>query len=290
MNRHERELLDYEEEAEDRFDDYDYDDDMDDEFDTGFEGLEDDYDGYDDDYEEVEYLTEDDEDGYDDYSASSVGRIDPNDRTLTVIIKNTSGAAAEAVIFGANQNLPQSAGVTVDVAESSHQEVRNETFANPFKIVGMKMSVNDPLQFDNVLNITKRTATGLNSSSVFQPRNSTSPQNFSQQIIDASDFEMDVTPQHSISLLVNDGAVIVMTFTIKVRANMANLLKGKNVAEMSNVARTTGVPQIDMMQNKKPTALSIRKKPRRVRKVVRRKRPIVRGRRRSRPVLRRRRR
>ena len=222
------EILDYEDDAEDRYDDFNGDYDEDD-FDSGFEGNEDAY--YN---EEVEYV-DIEEGGYDNYKKTSIGKIDPNDRTLTVVVKNTSGADAQAVVFGANGEAAQPAGVTVTVEESSHKEVREESKANPFKIRGMKLSVSNPLQFDNVLKIVKRTAAGSNTERVYQPRNATSPQNFTQTLIDDNNFEMSVTGQDSLRVVVKDGVTLVFTFTIKARANMGNLLKGNNVAELSTV-------------------------------------------------------
>ncbi len=270
--RYEDELSDWEAEAEDRYDDYDnagyYEEDEDD-FDTGFEGVDDSYDG---EYEEVEYVSDhdEDEDMYDSYSATSIGRIDPNDRTLTVVVENRSGAEAEAVLFGGNEEAPQPAGITVDIEESSHKEVREESKSNPFKIAGMKYSVSNPLQFDNVLKISRRTATGSNTTRVYQPRNATSPQNFSQTLIDDHHFEADITGQDNIRFLIKDGVTAVFTFTVKARANMGNLLKGNNVAELSSTPRTTGLPQLDLLRKRKPTAFGMGKR-RVVKKVVRRK-------------------
>lgn len=273
MRDYDDELMDYEDDAEDRYDDYDYEDDYEDDFDSGFEGNEDSY--YDDDYEEeeVEYVTAEgdyEDDMYDSYKTTSIGKIDPNDRTLTVVAKNTSGADAEAIIFGGNEEAAQPAGVTVTVEESSHKEVREESKANPFKVAGMKMSVSDPLQFDNVLKVTRRTAAGSNTVRVYQPRNATSPQNFTQQLIDDHNFEMDVTGQDSLRFLIKDGVTVVFTFTVKARANMGNLLKGNNVAELSRTPRTTGLPQLDLLRKKKPSAFGIKPK-RKVKKIVRRR-------------------
>lgn len=271
------ELMRYQDDAEDRFDDYDggdmevYDgyDDEEDDFDAGFEGNEDAYDDYDDEFEE-EYVSE----SYDDYRSTSIGKIDPNDRTLTIVVQNTSAEAAEAVIFGGNEEAAQPAGVTVTVEESSHKEVREESKANPFKISGMKYSVSNPLQFDNVLKLTKRTAAGSNTIRVYQPRNATSPQNFTQQLIDDDNFELDVTGQDSLRVTINPDTKAVFTFTIKARANMGNLLKGNNVAELSRVPRTTGLPQIDLKRRRKRfSAFGIR--PHRRKKI--RRRPIRRG-------------
>ena len=247
---YDNQILAYEDDAEDRYDDYhgDY---YEDDFDSGFEGMDQEY-----------------EEAYDNYASSSIGRIDPNDRTLTFVVKNASGADVEAVLFGANEELPAPAGVTIECEESSHKEVREESKANPFLIDGMKMSVSDPLQFDNVLRIVNRTASGKNTSGVFQPRNATSPQNFSANLID-SDFSMEVTGQSSLRFSIKDGVTVVFTFTIKARANMGNLLKGRNVAEISTVPRTTGLPQIDLMHRKTKPVLGLRPK-RRKPKLVRR--------------------
>jgi len=277
------ELIHYQEDAEERYDDYHSFDDDDDEFLPEFEEA----DGiYDDDYEEeIEYITEPDytdDDMYDNYrrkTTSPFGKIDPNDRTLTFVIKNTTDNDAEAILFGANAAESQKNGVSVDVAESSHQIVRNESFSNPFQITGMKMSVSDPLQFDNVLKITKQTATGSVTERVFQPRTGTSPQNFSQQLIDLPSWEMTVGPQDALRFLVRAKAEVVFTFTIAARVNMRNLLKGKNVAEISRTPRPTGLPTWDMQTTKKSAVFGIRRGKPKMRKVIRRK-PLIQNKRR----------
>ncbi|MCB0375257.1 MAG: hypothetical protein KDD04_05000, partial [Sinomicrobium sp.] len=111
-------------------------------------------------------------------------------------------------------------------------------------------------------------------SSVYQPRNATSPQNFDPLLIDDHSFEMNVTGQDSLRFTIGAGVTVVFTFTIKARANMGNLLKGSNVAELSRAPRTTGLPQIDLLRAKKPTAFGLKPKPKskpKVRKIIRRK-------------------
>jgi len=233
----------YQEEAEESYDNYSPEED----FDSGFEGNEDAYyDGtYDDEYDGVDPE-------YDNYNATSIGRIDPNDRTYTVVVKNASNAEAEAIIFGANEAAEQPAGITVSVEESSHNEVREESKSFPFTIVGMKYSVSDAAQFDSILYLKKRTASGTRETRVYQPRNATSPANFTQLLIDDSNFEMEVTGQHSIRVNVKPNVTAVFTFTVKARANLGNLLKGNNVAEMSTTPRSTGIPHFDLM-NRRPS-------------------------------------
>ena len=135
----------------------------------------------------------------------------------------------------------------------------------------MKYSVSNALQFDNVLRIDRRTASGSKTTRVYQPRNATSPQNFNQTLIDDDNFEMDVTGQDSLNVVVQDGVTSVFTFTIKARANLGNLLKGTNVAELSRAPRTTGLPQLDLVRRRRPTAFGV--KPRRRRRVRRRAAP-----------------
>ncbi len=277
---YEDELTEYEHDAEDRYDDY-FEEDEDgyfeeDEFDQGFHGNEDAY--YGDDFEEeVEYVPgmgdfDYGDDYYDSYKKTSIGKIDPNDRTLTITVTNTSGADEEAIIFGGNQNAAQVAGVTVTVAESSHAEVREESKAHPFRIRGLKMRVSDALQFDNVVRVIKRTATGSDTTRVYQPRNATSPQNLNELLIDDSNFGMDVTGQTSMRFIIRDGVTVVFTLTIKARANMGNLLRGNNVAELSRAPRTTGLPQIDLLRKRKTAAFGLQpSRPKRiVKKIVRR--------------------
>lgn len=283
MNKYNEEIRRYEQDAEDRYDDYD-----DDNFDTGLEGM----DSYDEDsYEEVEYIgTEDsyDDDSYDSYDQASIGKINPNDRTLTITINNVSGADAEVIIFGGNENPAQPAGVTVDVQESSHNEVKEESKANPFKIQGMKMSVSDPLQFDNVWKILRKSAAGSFSSHPYQPRNATSPQNNDPKLIDDAAFEMDVTGQDSIRFVQKNGVKTTITVTIKARVDMGNVLAGNNVAEISTAPRPTGLPQIDMAKQKPAPVFGVRPQPKKmIRKIIRR--PIAGGRLKPKRLLRKRR-
>jgi len=277
MSKYNDEIRRYEKAAEESYDDYD------DNFDTGLEGREDGYedsyddnyedgyeDGYEDSYVEEQYVNDNYEEGYDNYAANSIGTIDPNDRTLTITIQNTGTTDAEAIIFGGNENAAQVAGITVTVQESSHNEVREESKANPFKILGMKMSVSDPLQFDNVWKILRRTSTGSSTSRPYQPRNATSPQNTNGLLIDDSAFGMDVTGQDSIRFVQKAGTKSTLTFTIKARVSMGNVLGGQNVAEISTIPRATGLPQIDLMQQRQPAVFGMKPKGKKVlRRIIR---------------------
>lgn len=247
----------YERDGEDRFDNYDgYDENQ--EIDEG--------DYY---YEEDAYeIIEEPDQSYDQYSGDRIGRLDPNDTTYTFVITNSSAEDKEVVLFGANEALPAPEGVTIEVAESSHNEVREESKANPFTIMGMKMSVSNQQQFDNVLFLYEKTSSGRVTTHVKQPRNYQSPQNFDQKLIHATDFTMHVTGKNSLRFKAKPGT-IVFTFSIQSRTNIGNVLKGRNVAEINTAPQTTGLPQVDMNRLKSSSKLHEMAKPapKRVRRV-----------------------
>lgn len=275
MKDYRDDILAYEDDAEDRYDHYhgDYPEDQDgeDRFDTGFDGNEDAYyeeefDGeYDEEYEYIDFGSD-----YDNYSANSIGQIDPNDRTLTIVVKNTGAADQDVILFGGNQELPQHADIQVSVEESSHKEVQEESKSNPFTITGLKLSVSDQLQLDQVLHISHRSSTGSHTSRVYQPRNAASPQNLNPTMVDDSSFSCLISGSDSIKFTQKAGATSVFTLTISARANMRNVLKGRNVAEMATAPRTTGLPQLDLMRQPQPKPFGLKPQAKVVRKVSRR--------------------
>lgn len=258
----EDELARYQRDGEEHFDNY-----------GGYEGGEE-FEGddlyYEDDEFEVVEEVEDDE--YDSYSSDQIGRLDPNDTTYTFVVVNSAAEEKEVVLFGANENLQPPDGVVIDVAESSHNEVREESKSNPFTIVGMKMSVTNLQQFDNVLFLFEKTSSGRVTTHVKQPRNYQSPQNLDKYLIHATDFTMHVTGKSSLRFKAKPGTT-VFTFSIQSRTNLGNVLQGKNVAEINTAPQATGLPQLDLNRLKTATKLSELARPiRKVRK-LRLKRP-----------------
>lgn len=231
MSHYQDELSDYEQSADEYFDNY-----------QGFEGV---------------------DPQYSNYAPAMIGRIDPLDRTYTIRVENSGQDPEEAIIFGGNENAEQPKNVTVTVQESSHNEVREESKSNPFKILGLKMRVSDPFQFDNVLRIVHRRSSGFYQEQKYQPRNASSPQNFDSKMIDDEHFEMDVTGHDSLRFTIMPSTMVSFTFTVKARTNMGNLLKGMNVAEMSTSPRTTGLPQLDLVRKQTPPVFGLPQGPRR---------------------------
>jgi hypothetical protein len=284
MTDYRDEIRAYENDAEERYDNYyeDYPEDFDeeDDSDSGFEGNEDSY--YDnDEYEEVY------DDDHDNYSAGSVGQIDSNDRTLTIVCTNGGTTDQRVDLFGGNRELAQHADVTVRVEESSHKEVQEDSKSSPFTITGLKLSVSNAQQLDQVIHVLHRSSTGKHSQSVYQPRNATSPQNLNPNMIDDSNFSMLVSGEDSLQFTLKAGVTVVFTLTISARANMRNVLKGRNVAEMATAPRTTGLPQLDLLRQKKPRPFGLKPRTRR-RRLARRAPPRGGMSRRPMPLMRRR--
>lgn len=180
-----------------------------------------------------------------DFCGTQDTMIEPYDRTLTFIITNTSGALADAILFGGYENAPQPAGVTVTVVESSHEEVRRETESNPYYFAGMKVRVTNEIQFGNPFKIRRKYATGSLSQGIYQPENYISPTNFNAKIIDDPSFKILIDGRTSIVIPIFDGITMTITFTTSSRANVANLVKGKNPKQVSPYIRPTGNPAID---------------------------------------------
>jgi len=218
----------YERDGEDRFDNF-----------GGYDHSEE----YEDDYEFIEVY----DDEYDGYQANQVGRLDPNDTTYTFIITNANAQDEDVVLFGANEAIQPPAGVTILVAESSHNEVRQESLANPFSIIGMKMKVSNTAQFSNVLMLYERTSSGRVTSHVKQPLTYQSPQNQVDTLIHAIDFHFEVTGKSSLRFKVKPGTV-TFTFNVSSRTNIGNVLQGKSVSEVNNAPQATGLPQFDMVR------------------------------------------
>jgi hypothetical protein len=226
----------FERDAEDRFDNFYEEDDYDQE--EEYEIIE-----VEDDYYPMEY-----EEEYDNYAGNGSGVLDPNDTTYTFVINNTTTDDHEVVLFGANEAIPAPSGVTIDVAESSHNEVREESKANPFTIMGMKMSVSNTAQFDNILTLVEKTSGGRLTTYVKQPRNYQSPQNQDKNLIHAVDFTIKVTGKSSIRFIAKPGKTS-FTFSVQFRTNIGNVLSGKNVGEINHTPQPTGLPQLDLKRS-----------------------------------------
>jgi hypothetical protein len=182
--------------------------------------------------------------------AASQEILDPNDRTWTIKVVNSSSATAyTATIFGSVYDLTDAnlnGNLAVTVSESTHLKVKTEVLLQPVRILGLKMTVVSATQFSNVLSIYDETSTGAMEKRLFQPLNYRSAQNQLTTQIDAPSFELLVKATTYIQFSVNASETVTFTFTIVEKALFANTLRNSPVVAVSNKPAPTGLPQIDM--------------------------------------------
>jgi hypothetical protein len=182
-------------------------------------------------------------------SGNDLQSINEADRTMTIQIvnANTSGTA-NAIIFSAfeNSTLTQPSGITVNVLESSHAEVREESKSNPFFVKGMKYIVTDADQFNQNLVMKRKTPSGGLTQYSFQPLQYRSAQNNIATQIDADNFQFEVDGRTTWTFPVLGGVTATLIVTIKTRGDIANILKGQSPVNVARGTTPTGLPQIDL--------------------------------------------
>ena len=180
--------------------------------------------------------------------------VEPLDRTLTFRVTSVAPAVGGeiATLFDGNVTpLIQPAGITVTVAETgggagSHDQVRTESLGNPFVIQGLRYFVGNATQYSNAFTIQKRNVTGGLRQYLWQPTNYVSPTNLNPLVIDAIDFGLVVDGRTSITIPVNVGETLTLTFTLKAKTSNNQVLFGKSPKELAVAARPTGNPLGDI--------------------------------------------
>jgi len=179
--------------------------------------------------------------------------LDPNDRTLTFnIINSDTATAAVVTLFGSARDLTDAllpAGLTVNVLESSHQQVKTELLTNPFRIYGLKMTATNVNQFSNTWSIFRSNSTGFQQRKMFQPINYRSAQNNLTTQVDATGFELVVDLDTYVQFTVNASENVTIIFNLSERTNTTNLLTGNAIREVATSTAPTGLPQIDLYAN-----------------------------------------
>lgn len=199
--------------------------------------------GGDDGYAGEEYI------GADSYAGGDgLDTIDEADRTITITISNSNTAGtANAILFGAFPfpTLTQASGITVNVLESSHDILREESKVNVMFFKGLKYKVSAEAQFDNNISLTEATASGATVTKSFQPLSYRSAQNQINTQIDAPNFAWKVAGRDYWTIPVNAGVTATLIMFIKTRSDQANVLKGHGVTTIARGKVPTGLPQLD---------------------------------------------
>lgn len=183
-----------------------------------------------------------------------LSEIPPFDRTLTVNIvnSNTGSGSSDATVFSAykNPSLSQPSGISVNILETGHEQVREESKSQPFYVLGFKYVVSNSSQFTNNLSLEYQTAAGGTQSYNIQPLSFRSAQNQINTQIDSPAFGFPVTGRTTLTIPTNTNEDITLILYIKSAVDMGNVLKGQNALGFSDQEFITGLPQFDIRRMK----------------------------------------
>lgn len=149
--------------------------------------------------------------------------------TIVITNTNTSGAAINAVVFGADLyqgNAQPNAGVTVTVAQSSHSQVRSESIHSPFWVYGIKYITLTTLQMQTqTLFMTVAESAGKTTSYPLTPLTwRTGAQQITTQV-DAPDLKFLVNGSFYLTVPVIANETVTIIAQIGGRVKAANALQ-----------------------------------------------------------------
>lgn len=172
--------------------------------------------------------------------------IETGDDVYTIVVTNTntSGAAINAIIFGADLYTgatQPNAGVTVIVDESSHSQVRSESQRSPFWINGLKYITTTTTQMTSqILTFTTQSSAGAVNSVPFRPLTfRTAFQQISTQI-DAINTKFLVNGSFYITVPTIANEIITIICKIGGRFSSSGALKGGSAFKVANQAKLPG--------------------------------------------------
>ena len=146
---------------------------------------------------------------------SRLGKLPSYDRTLTFVIANASETdVEEAILFGENRYDDNASGgnITIDVQQSSHRQVRRDSQANPFLIVGYKVKTTTEGQLSNPWTIELSQTTGSLETYQSTPFEYASAQNQTPTQVDALGWELGVSGRIALKMNVEPNETVRIIF------------------------------------------------------------------------------
>jgi hypothetical protein len=179
-------------------------------------------------------------------------RLSDTDKIYTAVITNTqtSGAAVNAIVFGANQysgSTQPNAGVTVTIQESSHAQVRAESQYSPFWVNGLRYLVTTTNQLNTQIpTVQKFSSAGTINSAQFRPLSYKTAYQQQTLQVDATDFKFEVDGSTSMIVPVVAAETVTIIFQIGGRFAPQNVVQGSSALEVaSQRPLTTGLVQVN---------------------------------------------
>ncbi len=247
-------LNQYEQEAEEVFNNFDgdYDEDFDDyeeDFDDDYDEDYDDEEDFDEDYDDEE---EEDFDEYfdgDDYEEDFMGaqpcstsqKSISQKRYLTFRLKNNAvdGSGnpikSTATLFGSyGSSVGKNTGIAVSLDENDYEAFLSETAANPYTLANPRYRVLNATQYANSFKLEETQSTGDVKSRRVQPQNFENPANNNDKLILMKGFGMIADGKNKLIVDLEAGEDVSIAFEVVSRVNNSNLLKGKKASQGGN--------------------------------------------------------
>lgn len=135
---------------------------------------------------------------------------DPNDRTYTIEIKNTSDVKQKVVLFGSTRAIWKNLNskfVKINVLESSYDELIADLLSTIIE-VKIRYRAKDKAQFENPMRWIKSWTTGAEETRIIQPINYYNPEKSDIHIFECDGFiidkltrcEFDINPKEEIEI------------------------------------------------------------------------------------------
>ncbi len=161
-----------------------------------------------------------------------VEKINPNNKTLSISVVNTTTTEATARIFGAIGTATSvnnaAAGITVTPANATHQELLDTILADPFRITGLKLiTKNNVSQFSNALKIVEEDAFGKKNENTVIPISFASNKDYNSKFIEAREFSMAVRKTSYIEFALEGSEELTFIFNVSDKLDRAAELSGR---------------------------------------------------------------
>jgi len=176
-------------------------------------------------------------------NASALPILPNQSSKYTVNIVNTSTTDQTATVFGGSvfPVLTQPTGVAVTIAESSHDQVRSQSVANPFYVQGWRYILNSgsATQLTNNFTFLSRTAGGSTESYTMNPLTYKTANQNQTDIIDSLDYSFPITGNHYVQVQINGSTNVSWILFIKTQVDNSNILLNRPAVDVSRGSATS---------------------------------------------------
>lgn len=185
-------------------------------------------------------------------------KIPDFDRCYTLVVQNANPFPVPITIFGAKQfltavNFGLPAGVTVNVLESSYQELLEETMYQPFIVGAVTIDSSLP-QLAQIMRATYRDTNGVIQQYVFKTSSYFSIFQY-QDILEIYPLDLYVSDEYQSQFTILGNTTSTITFYVIKRVNVANALHNRAIIEKGSELYPFFKSEIELSLPKQTTRL-----------------------------------